>query len=191
MLFRSGTLSGSAALLLAYDATEAAQISAAQALFGGIALTGRLPVSAGEYREGTGVETEKVRLGYSLPEEVGITSLKLEGIEQIALEGIRQKAYPGCQILVAKNGVVIYERAFGKLDYGDAEEVTNETIYDLASVTKATATLPAVMKLFDEGKVRLQDPISKFVAETRGSDKASATIRSLLLLTTTEDYPIS
>lgn len=176
----AGTLSGSAALLLAYDATEAAQISAAQALFGGIALTGRLPVSAGEYREGTGVETEKVRLGYSLPEEVGITSLKLEGIEQIALEGIRQKAYPGCQILVAKNGVVIYERAFGKLDYGDAEEVTNETIYDLASVTKATATLPAVMKLFDEGKVRLQDPISKFVAETRGSDKASATIRSLL-----------
>src|SRR5690606_30094897 len=107
-------------------------------------------------------------------------SEKLERIEQIALEGIRQRAYPGCQILVAKDGVVIYERSFGTLDYGSNDEVTPQTIYDLASVTKAAATLPAVMKLFDEKKMRVQDPISKFVKETRGSDKASTTIRSLL-----------
>ena len=169
-----------AALLMAYDTTEAAQISAAQALFGGIALAGRLPVTVGDYTEGAGIDTRKVRLGYSLPEEVGIASERLNRIEQIALEGIRQNAYPGCQILVAKEGVVIYERAFGKLDHGDDEEVTDETIYDLASVTKATATLPAVMKLYDEGGMRLEDPISKFVKETKGSDKASATIRSLL-----------
>ena len=176
----SKTAQESSVLLLAYDASEAAQISAAQALFGGIALTGRLPVTGGNYPEGAGLQTEKIRLGYSLPEEVGISSEKLEGIEQIALEGIRQRAYPGCQILVAKDGVVIYERSFGSLDYGSDEEVSTQTIYDLASVTKAAATLPAVMKLFDEKKMRLQDPISKFVKETRGSDKASATIRSLL-----------
>ncbi|KUL17923.1 MAG: hypothetical protein XE13_0638 [Proteiniphilum sp. 51_7] len=168
------------ALVMAYDTSAAAQISAAQALFGGIAVSGRLPVPAGNYPEGAGLDSKKVRLSYSFPEEVGINSEKLDRIEQIALEGIRQKAYPGCQILVAKDGVVIYERAFGTLDYGDNEEVTESTIYDLASVTKATATLPAVMKLFDEGKMRLQDPISKFVAETKGSDKASITIRSLL-----------
>lgn len=177
--FRNTAMEASA-LLLAYDQSEAAQISAAQSLFGGIALSGRLPVAADNYPEGAGLQTEKTRLGYSLPEEVGIHSEKLERIEQIALEGIRQRAYPGCQILVAKDGVVIYERSFGTLDYGSNDEVTPQTIYDLASVTKAAATLPAVMKLFDEKKMRLQDPISKFVKETRGSDKASTTIRSLL-----------
>ncbi len=176
----SNAAAGASALLLAYDRTEAAQISAAQALYGGIALSGRLPVAAGNYPEGSGLDSKKVRLGYSLPEEVGINSEKLERIEQIAFEGIRQRAYPGCQILVAKDGIVIYERAFGTLDYGSGEEVTGETIYDLASVTKAAATLPAVMKLFDERKMHLQDPIRKFVKETRGSDKATASLRSLL-----------
>ncbi|MDD2513538.1 MAG: glycoside hydrolase family 3 N-terminal domain-containing protein, partial [Proteiniphilum sp.] len=174
------TATNATALIMAYDASEAAQISAAQALFGGIALSGRLPVTAGNYPEGTGLETEKVRLGYSLPEEAGIPSERLDRIEQIAQEGIRQRAYPGCQVVVAKDGVVIYERAFGRYDYEEDEEVTDETVYDLASVTKAAATLPAVMKLYDEGKMRLQDPVSKFVAETRGSDKADITLRSLL-----------
>ncbi len=174
------TATNATALIMAYDASEAAQISAAQALFGGIALSGRLPVTAGNYPEGTGLETEKVRLGYSLPEEAGIPSERLDRIEQIAQEGIRQRAYPGCQVVVAKDGVVIYEKAFGRYDYEEDEEVTDETVYDLASVTKAAATLPAVMKLYDEGKMRLQDPISKFVAETRDSDKADITLRSLL-----------
>ncbi len=171
---------GASALLLAYDTREAAQIGAAQALFGGIGLSGRLPIATGSYAEGAGLDTEKVRLGYSFPEEVGINAEKLAGVEQIAQEGIRQRAYPGCQILVVKDGIVIYERAFGRLDFGSDEEVTDETVYDLASITKAAATLPAVMKLFDEGKMKLQDPISKFVKETRGSDKAVATLRSLL-----------
>lgn len=174
------TIGQSAAVIMAYDATAPAQMSAAQAIFGGIAMTGRLPVTAGSFREGAGISTPKVRLGYSLPEEVGIPSERLANIESIALEGIRQKAYPGCQILVVKEGVVIYERAFGKFDYGHSAAVTGETVYDLASVTKATATLPAIMKLFDEEKMRLQDPISRFVTETKGSDKANTTIRSLL-----------
>lgn len=174
------TINHTKALLVAYDSTDPAQMSAAQALFGGIAISGRLPVSTSIYREGAGINTEKTRLGYSHPEEAGITSEHLNRIEQIALEGIRMKAYPGCQILVAKDGEIIYDRAYGTLDYGSQTPVTDATIYDLASVTKAAATLPAVMKLFDEKKMRLQDPISKFVAATKGSDKASITIRSLL-----------
>src|SRR5699024_10031196 len=97
------------------------------------------------------------RLSYSLPEEVGINSSRLENIEHIALEGVRQRAYPGCQILVAKDGVIIYEREFGNLNYGNSADVTSETIYDLASITKASAALPAIMKLYDEKKIALQD----------------------------------
>lgn len=170
-----------AAVVMGYDTTEFAQMSAAQGIFGGIDMSGRLPVSAGSIREGSGFDTKKIRLGYSMPEEVGLHSEDFNGIESIALEGIRQRAYPGCQILIAKDGVIIYEREFGKFDYRDSPEVTDETVYDLASVTKTTATLPAVMKLFDEKKMRLQDHLSKFVDETKGSNKANLTIRSLLL----------
>lgn len=169
------------AVIMAYDNSDFAQMSAAQGIFGGIAMTGKLPVSSGSFNANTGVDTQKTRLSYSMPEELGIPSDKFASIERIALEGIRQQAYPGCQILVAKDGVIIYEREFGKFDYGVSSAVTDETVYDLASVTKATATLSAVMKLYDDKKLRLQDPLSKFVPETKGSDKANINMRSLLL----------
>lgn len=169
------------AVMLAYDNSHFAQMSAAQAIFGGIGMEGRLPVSTSAFAEGSGLSTPKTRLSYSMPEEVGIPSEKLAGIDQIALEGVRQRAFPGCQILVAKDGVIIYEKEFGNLDYGHSSEVTGETIYDLASVTKASATLPAVMKLYDEKEMALQDHIDKFVPETRRSDKAKISLRSLLL----------
>src|SRR5690554_2941258 len=168
-------------VIMGYDASELAQASAAQGLFGGIAMTGRLPVTAGPFEEGTGIDTPKTRLSYSMPEEVGLSSAHFEDIEHIAFEGIRQRAYPGCQILVAKDGVIIYEREFGEIDYGQSSPVSNETVYDLASVTKASATLPAIMKLYDEKKIALQDPIGKFVPQAKGSDKSNASIRSLLL----------
>src|SRR5690554_6650366 len=168
-------------LIVAYDNSEYAQMSAAQGIFGGIGMSGKLPVSSGTFKEGTGITTNKTRLSYSLPEEVGIASSRLENIEHIALEGVRQRAYPGCQILVAKNGVIIYEREFGNLNYGDSPDVTTETVYDLASVTKASATVPAIMKLYDEKKIALQDNIGRYVKETKGTDKENIRIRSLLL----------
>lgn len=177
----TASINTAAAAVIAYDATDFAQMSAAQGLFGGIGMSGRLPVSAGSIKEGTGFDTKKTRLSYSMPEEVGFSSEKLGEIESIALEGIRQRAYPGCQILIAKDGVVIYDREFGKFDYRNGAEVTGETVYDLASITKTSATLPAIMKLYDEKKIRLQDPLSKFVPATKGSNKANLTIRSLLL----------
>ncbi len=177
----SASATNASAVMVGYDNSEFAQMSAAQGIFGGISMSGKLPVSSGNFKANTGIDTKKIRLAYSMPEEVGIPSEKLRGIESIALEGIRQRAYPGCQVLVAKNGVIIYENHFGNFDYGTSSAVTDETVYDLASVTKASATLPAVMKLYDEKKMRLQDAINKFVPETRGSDKANTNIRALLL----------
>jgi beta-N-acetylhexosaminidase len=168
------------AVMLAYDNTSFAQMSAAQGIFGGIALGGRLPISTSLFPAGSGIDTPKTRLGYSFPEEVGIASKHLSGIESIALEGIRKKAYPGCQILIAKDGMIIYEKEFGHYSYDHSQEVTSETLYDIASITKIAATLPAVMKLYDEKKLALLDPIDKFVPETKGSDKAKIPLRSLL-----------
>lgn len=174
------SVSSAKSVLVAHDTSDFAQMSAAQAVFGGISITGKLPVSVGEFKVNMGLETKKTRLAYSLPEEVGVSSSRFSGIERIALEGVRQKAYPGCQILVAKDGVIIYEKAFGNFSYGTSSKVTDETVYDLASVTKASATLPAIMKLYDDGSIRLQDPLSKYVPETKGSNKANINIRSLL-----------
>lgn len=170
----------STSVVVSYDNSEFAQISAAKAIFGGISISGKLPVSADSYPAGTGINTSKIRLDYSLPEEVGISSAGFNHIENIALEGIRQKAYPGCYIMIIKDGVVIYDRAFGNLEYGKSSEVDENTVYDLASVTKTAATLPAFMKLYDEKKIKLQDNFGKYIPAAKGSNKANITMREAL-----------
>ncbi len=167
-------------IIVGYDNTEFAQKSAAKALFGGIEVSGKLPVSSSDYKVGTGINTKKVRLDYSLPEKVGIKSSKLSHIENIALEGIRQKAYPGCYVMIVKEGVVIYDKGFGNQEYSKSREVDEKTVYDLASITKVAATLPAFMKLYDEDKIKLLDNFGKYIPETKGSDKAKITMREAL-----------
>lgn len=181
-LSRSKLSSESAkSVVMAYDNSANAQSAAAQALFGGISVSGKLPVSGGAFALGSGLRTLKTRLSYQCPEEVGIASSKFDGVEKIVFEGIRQKAYPGCYVLVVKDGVVIYNRPFGKLEYeAGSTNVTDSTIYDLASMTKASATLPAVMKLYDDKKIRLQDALGKFIPEIKGSDKTKITVRDAL-----------
>ena len=168
------------AVVVGYDNSKSAQISVAQALFGGIEFSGKLSVSTDNYKARTGIETPKIRLSYALPEEVGIASEKLAHIENIAIEGLRQRAYPGCYVMVAKDGVVIYDRNFGHLDYSGKDIVNSETVYDLASVTKVAATVPALMKLYDEKKIRLQDTFGKYIPEAAKTNKAGITIREAL-----------
>lgn len=175
------SISNCKAVLLAQDDSGFAQMSAAQGVFGGIPITGKLPIATGAFPLQSGIDTPKMRLSYNLPEEVGLSSASLNKIDEIAREGVRSKAYPGCQILVAKNGVVIYQKAFGMLDYSSDNQVTPQTIYDLASVTKATATLSAVMKLYDEEKIHLHDEIGRYLPETKGSNKEDICIRELLM----------
>jgi beta-glucosidase-like glycosyl hydrolase/CubicO group peptidase (beta-lactamase class C family) len=170
------------AVVMAYENTDLAQEFAAQALFGGIGMTGKLPVSIkSSYKNGYGIETKKTRLSYGLPEDVGILSCKLDSIETIVEEGIAAEAYPGCQVLVAKDGVVIYNRSFGTFEYEKSRPVTNSDIYDIASMTKATATLPAIMKLYDQKLLTLKQPLSRFVPALKSTDKANITIREALL----------
>lgn len=177
----TGSIKTAKSIVLAYDNTPFAQKSSAQALFGGIGFSGTLPVSAGGFEVSAGMQTSKTRLSYSHPEEVGIISEKLHHIEDIALEGIHKGAYPGCYVLVAKDGAVIYDRGFGNLEYQlSSSKVTHETVYDLASITKAVATVPALMKLYDERKIKLQDKLGKFVPQTAGTDKARITVREAL-----------
>lgn len=178
----AASVKASDAVVLAYENTELAQDYAAQAIFGGNDITGKAPVSVqGVFKEGDGIDTKKVRLSYALPEEVGIASSRLAAIDTIVQEGISAEAFPGCQILIAKDGQVIYNRSFGSFEYNGKQKVTNDDMYDLASMTKATATVPAVMKLYDQSKLKLNSEISTFVPLLKGTDKADITVRDALL----------
>lgn len=169
------------AVVMAYEGTPYAQEYAAQVIFGGIPAKGKLPVSIpGLYYAGTGLFTEKTRLGYHEPEEAGADPMRLEVIDQIAQEGLAEKAYPGCQVLVAKDGMIIYNKSFGFFDYSREQVVTETAVYDLASASKAAGTLLAVMKAYDEKKFTLNQKIADFIPELKASNKKDLTIKELL-----------
>ncbi|MDR2628037.1 MAG: serine hydrolase [Dysgonamonadaceae bacterium] len=176
------TINDSEALVMAYENTDYAQEAAAQAIMGGIPMTGKLPVTIdGLFKEGEGITTGKTRLSYQSPLEVGMLPDTLRLIKQVVDDAIKERAFPGCQLLVAKNGVVVFHKTFGYFDYADTHPVETGDIYDLASVTKVMATLPAVMQLYDRKKIALSDRLSKYVKELKNTDKEDITIREALL----------
>ena len=145
------------ALVMAYQDNPLTNEYAAQLLFGGIEAKGKLPVTAGGFNAGAGLVTSKTRMKYGMPEEQGFNYERLQYIDSIALEGIEAQAYPGCQILVAKDGNVIYSKSFGHHTYEKKQEVRSTDLYDIASVTKVSASVPSLMKLVEMEKLTLDD----------------------------------
>ncbi|MCX6286196.1 MAG: serine hydrolase [Bacteroidetes bacterium] len=170
----------SESILVAYQDFPVTQLLAAEILFGGITSQGHLPVSSATFPYGTGEETDKTRVSFVMPEEIGLTETSLLLIDSIALEGIAQGAYPGCQVLLAKDGKVFYNKAFGHPQYTDTIKVSNNDIYDIASVTKIAATTLAVMKLYDQGKLSIDDSLGKFLPALIGSNKSALSIRDIM-----------
>ena len=115
------------------------------------------------------------------PEDVGMSPVMLARIESIVKEGMKAMALPGCQVLVVKEGKPIYDKCFGYYTYESTQAVTPGTLYDLASLSKTTGTLLAVMKLYDDGQLKLTDKASLYLTFLRGTDKANITIKELLL----------
>jgi serine-type D-Ala-D-Ala carboxypeptidase len=116
------------------------------------------------------------------PRSVGMSSERLAKIDHVVERGISAGGYPGAAVVVGRRGAAVWEKGFGKLSWekGSAPVVASRTIYDLASLTKVVGTTTAVMVLYDEGKIRLDDPVSVYVPEFSGGDKDRVTIRMLL-----------
>jgi beta-N-acetylhexosaminidase len=153
-----------------------------QVIFGPLKATGKLPYAPSEkIKEGTGEFTTATnRFGYSIPEDVHMDSETLNGIDSIANEAIRIGATPGCHVFVAHEGKVVYEKSFGYLTYEKKIPVTDETIYDLASVTKVSATLQAIMFLYERGMIDVNKKMSAYLPELKGSNKSNFTIKDIL-----------
>ncbi|MDR2414530.1 MAG: serine hydrolase [Odoribacteraceae bacterium] len=172
------------AFLVSYSRDPGAQELLAQAIFGGTSIEGLLPVSVAEtFPAGAGLTTGKTRLGYHHPERHGLNPVGLRGIDSLCRAAIRAGATPGCQVLVARDGFVIYDKAFGHHDQEKSAPNSASDIYDVASLTKIVATTPAIMMLHDRYKIALDLPVATYLPLTIGTDKATITIRELLLHT--------
>ena len=119
---------------------------------------------------------------YANPSEVGLDSIYVHTkVDSIITNGIKNEAFPGAQVLVAKSGKIIFHKAYGFHTYDSLQAVALDDLYDLASVTKITAALPAIMKLVDEGKLNLDTPFSTYWKRWQGEkDKEDLTLREIL-----------
>ena len=170
------------ALICGYQDEEIVQDVVAQQLFGAITFQGRLPVTASPaFPFNKGIQTKSLmRLGYSIPERVELNSDSLNNMVHIVDKMIEEHAAPGCQILVAKEGKIVFEKSYGDYDYSGKKKVTPETIYDLASVTKVVATTLAVMKLVQEEKINIKDRLDRYLPELRGTNKGGITVEETM-----------
>ena len=170
------------AVLVAYQNSEIAQEITAQTIFGAIEATGKLPVSIkNEFPVGTGIITKSLqRLQYSIPEAVGMSSKKLARIDSVATVVLEEKMSPGLQVLVARKGVVVYEKSFGYHTDKKKNPVKNSDVYDVASLTKILASLPMLIKAEEEKKIALSSSVRKIVPRFKKSNKDTVTVQEIL-----------
>ncbi|MBN2236228.1 MAG: serine hydrolase [Bacteroidales bacterium] len=170
-------------VIIGHQDNNYAASALAQQLFGALPIRGKLPVALSEtYPSGFGLDFLSVkRLSYGFPEQENMQTKKLRKIDSIVQEGIAMQAFPGCQIVVAKNGRIIYSKSFGYQTYENKEAINRFSIYDLASITKVAATTLSLMKLQEEHRFNPNASISDFVPYLKGSNKDS--IRASKILT--------
>ena len=176
------TMANIESVIVSYQNSAIAQQKSAQLIFGAIPAKGTLPVSIGQfYNAGEGIDSEAIkRLGYTVPERVGMNSEKLNRIDSIANYAVNNKMTPGIQLLVARRGKVIYNKNFGKHTYSGKEKVGFDDIYDVASLTKILATLPLVMELEEQNVISLDTKLVEVLSEYKGSNKENVTFKKML-----------
>ncbi len=153
----------------------------AQAIFGGVAVTQKLKkdISPG-LRANMGFVTARTRLQYTVPEDAGISSFNLIGIDNIASEAIINQATPGCVVLVIKDGKVIFNKSYGYHTYSKLLPDKITDIFDVASMTKISATTMEAMQLYDQGRLNLDSTAGTYLPMARQSNKNTLKVREIL-----------
>ncbi len=161
--------------------TPVAAFYSAQAIFGGVPITKKLSKDVSQaFKANMGFTTSKIRLQYTVPEDAGISSFNLIGIDNIASEAVLNQATPGCVVMVVKDGKVIFNKAYGYHTYAKTMPDKLTDIFDLASMTKISATTMEAMQLYDQGKLNLDSTIGDYLSMARTSNKNNLTVREVL-----------
>ena len=173
------------AAVTAYDFSAPSQRAVAKALFGEIDVGGTLPVRLSEkYPAGYGISLErrKMELGeIESSKEAGFSEARLRVAASVLDDALKSKAFPGGVVVMAREGKLVMERAFGRLSYAkDAPPVTMDTIYDVASLTKVVVTTTLAMVLFEKEELRLEALVRDYLPEFVGVGKDVITVADLL-----------
>ncbi|MBD0778820.1 serine hydrolase [Maribacter sp. ANRC-HE7] len=169
-------------VVVAYQNSVLAQQKTAQLIFGAIEGKGVLPVSVHDrFPVNTTVKVSSLkRLGYSIPERVGLSSKGLAEVDKLMKNGLDSLMFPGAQVVIARKGKVVYNKGFGKPTYTSDKKITTDYIYDLASLTKILATLPVLMKMEESGKIALNDTFQDLIPEYSESALKNVTVLKAL-----------
>jgi CubicO group peptidase (beta-lactamase class C family) len=169
-------------LIISYNNSVVSQVVSGELIFGAIAAKGKLPVAvSAELKEKDGLTTDKLNVfGFAAPENVGMNTFVLTKIDAIAQKAINGRMTPGMQILVARKGKVIYQKAFGYHSYDKEIQVSNSDIYDLASLSKIIGTLPNVMLQYDRKKLNMSTPLDSMLPIFKNSNKKNISFKELL-----------
>ncbi|MCF8222226.1 MAG: serine hydrolase [Bacteroidales bacterium] len=170
-------------LILTYQENIYTEQLAAQLIFGGTGAHGKLPVTINDtYRRGYGIITPgNLRLQYGFPEDAGLQSgIPSTTIDSIAISGIEAGAYPGCEVLIARKGVVFFHKCYGTHTYDARTSVEPGDLFDLASVTKVAAATTGLMVLDSEDLFDPEKTLIDYVPEMRFSDKKDLVFRDIL-----------
>jgi len=170
------------ALIVSYQNSKIGQEVTANLIFGSSDANGKLPVSINsDFSAGNGLSIKNIqRLGFDVPENVGMNSAVLTKIDSIANKTILEKIAPGMQILIARKGKVVYQKSFGYHTYDSIKLVKNSDLYDVASLTKIIATLPMVISNFEQNNIHLNTKLSEMLPIFDNTDKKNITLKELL-----------
>ncbi|HCW08275.1 MAG TPA: glycosyl hydrolase, partial [Cytophagales bacterium] len=173
---------GLATVMASYQNATEISHATAEIIFGARGALGKLPMSVSDsLYAGKGIQTKSIgRLVYDLPEAAEMDGPTLDKIESIAKEAISIGATPGLHVLIAKDDKVVYEKSFGTRAYNDKTPITEETIFDLASITKVSATLQAVMYMQEKNLIDINKKVSVYLPELKNTNKEDMIIKDIL-----------
>ncbi|TXI32557.1 MAG: serine hydrolase [Niabella sp.] len=163
-------------LAVCYEDDAVFQNTVANWLRGDFVAQGTLPVTVCNFKAGDG---KILYPATSMLEP--IDDARFANVDSLAINGIKIKAYPGCVILAAKDGEIVYHKAFGNYEYDTTRPMQLNSIFDLASVTKISAVTLAVMKLVEDGKIDLKKKLKDYLPFTNKTNKGNLTLENIIL----------
>ena len=169
-------------VIVAFHDDDVAQESTADAMVGAINVGGKLPVTVSStIAFGQGGKTDRTEiLRKTSPKRAGVTKQCLNQIDSIVFEGIAAQAYPGCRVLAAKGGQVFFDKSYGHFTYEQKKSVDENTIYDVASITKVVSTTLSLMHLQDQGHFNVDYNLCDYLQIDDTTDYFNMNCREIL-----------
>ena len=169
-------------IIVSYQNNSTAQNKSAQIIFGALPALGKLPVSINnKYPVHTSIKTTTLdRLSYGLPSNIIFDLDKLNSIDLFVEDAIENKMTPGAQVLIAKNGKVIFNKNYGYKTYDKTEPIDWDNIYDLASLTKILSSVPLLMNEYENNTIDEESTLFDIIPDLNLRDKSNLLLKEML-----------